>query len=179
MWIICLFPTALGGADDGALTCACLKLVPSLTFLAHAVVVAFVVEAPVVRFTLVLSQVATGTFNKEPRGQSGEKKTNMKALCQRKSFPPERKLCFDVSIGLSEKNIINCVCRRADWPGRQSRWWSHGSMASVSAVAFPLLRFLLRLLSAAVKRTHTQRWINTHPRPIRSVDLPQHLKHGS
>lgn len=43
------------------------KLVPSLTFLAHAVIIAFVVEASVVRFTLVLSQVATGTFNKEPR----------------------------------------------------------------------------------------------------------------
>lgn len=78
------------------------KLVPSLTFLTHAVIVAFVVEASVVRFTLVLSQVATGTFNKEPRDHRKWKKTNMKAFCQRKSFPSERKLCFDVSIGLSE-----------------------------------------------------------------------------
>lgn len=39
---------------------------PSLTFLAHAVIVAFVVQASVVRFTLVLSQVTTGTFKKEP-----------------------------------------------------------------------------------------------------------------
>lgn len=38
--------------------------VSSLTFLTHAVIVAFVVEPSVVRFALVLSQITTGTFNR-------------------------------------------------------------------------------------------------------------------
>lgn len=45
------------------ITWPCAGPAPSLTFLTHAVIIALVVEASVVRLTLVLSQVTAGTCN--------------------------------------------------------------------------------------------------------------------
>lgn len=67
---------------------------PSLTFLAHAVVVALVVEASVVRLALVLSQVAAGTCNnrttQSPRGtnrcESVPQKIETLVFCEGKLF---------------------------------------------------------------------------------------------
>lgn len=79
-------------------------------------------------YTRVVSSRSRNLDNKTTPSPTGANISNVFSTFPVAGFNPSREL--------------------GDWPGRQSRWWSHGSMASVSIVVFPLLRFLLRLLSA-------------------------------